>query len=82
MEYANQADRSHTTLVEAFRNMHVDEEELLENGDANLEVCAVSKLRITLKVKSSVLVPAYLKGLNWWHLILYLLLVILILLAS
>lgn len=41
VEYANQADRSHATLVEAFRNMHVDEEELLENGDSNLEVCAV-----------------------------------------
>lgn len=52
MEYANQADRSHTTLVEAFRNMHVDEEELLENGDSNLEVhsfhgsCLFNRLKL------------------------------------
>ena len=51
MEYANQAERSHTTLVEAFRNMPMDEEELLENGNSNLEVCAVCKFHITFKGK-------------------------------
>lgn len=37
-EYVNHADKSHLTLVEAFRNMQVDEEEPLENGDADHEV--------------------------------------------
>jgi len=37
-EYINHADRSHLTLVEAFRNMQVDDEEPLENGDADHEV--------------------------------------------
>jgi len=36
-EYINHADRSHLTLVEAFRNMQVDDEEPLENGDADHE---------------------------------------------
>ncbi|KAB1210447.1 Coatomer subunit beta'-2 [Morella rubra] len=34
-EYANHANRSHHTLVEAFRTMQVDDEEPLENGDAH-----------------------------------------------
>lgn len=38
-EYVNHADKSHITLVEAFRNMQVEEEEQpLENGDSNHEV--------------------------------------------
>ncbi|KAI6690016.1 hypothetical protein NL676_026844 [Syzygium grande] len=41
-EYLNYSDRSHTTLVEAFRNMQVEEEnEPLENGDSNHEVTEV-----------------------------------------
>ncbi|GLT52961.1 hypothetical protein SLA2020_262660 [Shorea laevis] len=36
-EYVNHADRSHLTLVEAFRNLQVDGEEPLENGDADHE---------------------------------------------
>ncbi|KAB1206049.1 Coatomer subunit beta'-2 [Morella rubra] len=35
--YANHADRSHHTLVEAFRTRQVDDEEPLENGDAHHE---------------------------------------------
>jgi len=35
----NQADKSHITLVEAFRNMQVEEEDQpLENGDSIHEV--------------------------------------------
>lgn len=37
-EYPNFADRSHTNLVEAFRNLQMEEGEPLENGDANHEV--------------------------------------------
>nr|GMD37286.1 coatomer subunit beta'-2 isoform X1 [Ipomoea batatas] len=37
-EYFNQADRSTTNLVEAFRNMRMDEEEPLQNGDLDHEV--------------------------------------------
>jgi hypothetical protein len=37
-EYVKHADRSHLTLVEVFRNLHVDDEEPLENGDADHEV--------------------------------------------
>uniref|UniRef100_A0A803NZY7 Coatomer subunit beta' n=1 Tax=Cannabis sativa TaxID=3483 RepID=A0A803NZY7_CANSA len=37
-EYLHHADKSHMTLVEAFRNLQVEEEELLENGDASYEV--------------------------------------------
>ncbi|KAG2729137.1 hypothetical protein I3760_01G235700 [Carya illinoinensis] len=36
-EYVDYADRSHHTLVEAFRTMQVDDEEPLENGDSNHE---------------------------------------------
>ncbi|XP_059457505.1 coatomer subunit beta'-2 isoform X2 [Corylus avellana] len=36
-EYINHADRSHITLVEAFRNMQIDGEEPLENGDTDHE---------------------------------------------
>lgn len=39
-EYLNYADKSHMTLVEAFRNMQLEEEEPLENGDASYEVHA------------------------------------------
>lgn len=34
-EYTNHADKLPITLVEAFRNLQVDEEEPFENGDAN-----------------------------------------------
>ncbi|XP_048337202.1 coatomer subunit beta'-2 [Ziziphus jujuba] len=34
-EYTNHVDKLPITLVEAFRNMQVDEEEPFENGDAN-----------------------------------------------
>lgn len=37
-EYVNHVDKSHTTLVEAFRNMQIEEEEALENGDFDHEV--------------------------------------------
>ncbi|CAB4303182.1 unnamed protein product [Prunus armeniaca] len=37
-EYVNHVDKAHITLVEAFRNLQVDEEEPLENGEANHEV--------------------------------------------
>ncbi|RVW34070.1 Coatomer subunit beta'-2 [Vitis vinifera] len=37
-EYLNCADRSHINLVEAFRNLQMEEEEPLENGDASHEV--------------------------------------------
>lgn len=37
-QYINHADKSHVTLVEAFRNMQIEEEEPLENGDSNHEV--------------------------------------------
>jgi len=38
-EYVNQADKTHITLVEAFRNMQVEEEDQpLENGDSIHEV--------------------------------------------
>jgi len=38
-EYVNQADKSHITLVEAFRNMQVEEgDQPLENGDSIHEV--------------------------------------------
>lgn len=36
-EYINYADRSYINLVEAFRNMQVDEEKPLENGSLNDE---------------------------------------------
>uniref|UniRef100_A0A2P2MUM6 Coatomer beta subunit n=1 Tax=Rhizophora mucronata TaxID=61149 RepID=A0A2P2MUM6_RHIMU len=32
-DYINHADKFHTTLVEAFKNMQMEEEEHLENGD-------------------------------------------------
>lgn len=37
-QYISHADKSHVTLVEAFRNMQIEEEEPLENGDSNYEV--------------------------------------------
>ncbi|XP_031090866.1 coatomer subunit beta'-2-like [Ipomoea triloba] len=37
-EYVNQADRSIINLVEAFRNMRMDEEQPLQNGDLDHEV--------------------------------------------
>ena len=38
-EYVNQADKSHITLVEAFRNMQIEEgDQPLENGDSNHEL--------------------------------------------
>ena len=37
VDYLNHADRSQMTLVEAFRNMQI-EEEPLENGDLDHEV--------------------------------------------
>nr|GLL35179.1 coatomer subunit beta'-2-like isoform X1 [Ipomoea trifida] len=37
-EYVNQADRSTINLVEAFRNMRMDEEQPLQNGDLDHEV--------------------------------------------
>jgi coatomer subunit beta' len=37
-QYINHADKPHITLVEAFRNMHIEEEEPLENGDSNHEL--------------------------------------------
>jgi len=38
-EYVKQADKSHITLVEAFRNMQIEEgDQPLENGDSNHEV--------------------------------------------
>nr|GMD35516.1 coatomer subunit beta'-2 isoform X1 [Ipomoea batatas] len=36
-EYVNQADRSTINLVEAFRNMRMDEEQPLQNGDLDHE---------------------------------------------
>ncbi|KAJ6715238.1 COATOMER SUBUNIT BETA'-1 [Salix viminalis] len=36
-DYQNHADKPHITLVEAFRNMQVEEEEPLENGDFDHE---------------------------------------------
>lgn len=45
-EYVNHVDKTHMTLVEAFRNLQVEEENLqmdeekpLENGDSKHEVC-------------------------------------------
>lgn len=38
-QYVNHADKSHITLVEAFRSMQIEEgEEHLENGDSTHEV--------------------------------------------
>ncbi|KAG5026055.1 hypothetical protein JHK86_021969 [Glycine max] len=38
-EYVKQADKSHITLVEAFRNMQIEEgDQPLENGDSNHEL--------------------------------------------
>jgi len=37
-DYQYHADKPHITLVEAFRNMQVEEEEPLENGDFDHEV--------------------------------------------
>lgn len=38
-QYVNHADKSQITLVEAFRNMQIEEgEEHLENGDSTHEV--------------------------------------------
>lgn len=37
-DYITHADKSHMTLVEAFRNMQIEEEEPLENGDFDHEV--------------------------------------------
>jgi coatomer subunit beta' len=37
-EYISHVDRSHLTLVEVFKNMQIDGEEPLENGDADHEV--------------------------------------------
>lgn len=45
-EYVNHADKAHVTLVEAFRNMQVDEEEPFENGDADHEVYGGCKIHI------------------------------------
>jgi len=36
-EYVNHADRPHVNLVEAFRNLQMDEDAPLENGDLNHE---------------------------------------------
>ncbi|GFZ04144.1 coatomer, beta' subunit [Actinidia rufa] len=38
LEYVKYADRSHVNLVEEFRNMQMDEDTPLENGDLNHEV--------------------------------------------
>ena len=37
-DYVNHVDKSRLTLVEAFRNMQIEEEETLENGDFDHEV--------------------------------------------
>ena len=37
-DYLNRADRSQTTLVDAFRNMQIEDAEPLENGDFDHEV--------------------------------------------
>ncbi|PNY10723.1 coatomer subunit beta -2-like protein, partial [Trifolium pratense] len=37
-QYINHADKPHITLVEAFRNMQIEEEEPLENGESNHEL--------------------------------------------
>ncbi|KAL9678870.1 hypothetical protein QQ045_016721 [Rhodiola kirilowii] len=37
-EYLNFAEKSHVNPVEAFRNLHVEEDEHLENGDAEHEL--------------------------------------------
>ncbi|KAE9600493.1 putative coatomer, WD associated region, tetratricopeptide-like helical domain-containing protein [Lupinus albus] len=37
-QYINHADKPHVTLVEAFRNMHIEGEDPLENGDSNHEL--------------------------------------------
>lgn len=37
-EYVKHAGKSHITLVDAFRNMQIEEGEELENGDSNHEV--------------------------------------------
>ncbi|KAJ1404091.1 WD40/YVTN repeat-like-containing domain superfamily [Sesbania bispinosa] len=37
-QYINHADKAHLTLVEAFRNMQIEGEEPLENGDSNHEL--------------------------------------------
>lgn len=38
-DYVNYSDRSNIPLVEAFRNMQIEEEqELMENGDTTYEV--------------------------------------------
>lgn len=43
-EYINHVDKAHITLVEAFRNMQLEEEEEpLENGEANHEVYTVDE---------------------------------------
>lgn len=40
-DYCSHADRDHTTLVEAFRIMQIEEEGGLEHGDVVDEVCKV-----------------------------------------
>jgi len=37
-DYQTHADKPHITLVEAFRNLQIEEEETLENGDFDHEV--------------------------------------------
>lgn len=39
-DYVNHVDKSHITLVEAFRNMQLEEEETLDNGEYDHEVHA------------------------------------------
>jgi len=38
-DYCSHADRDHTTLVDAFRIMQIEEEGRLEQGDVLDEVC-------------------------------------------
>ena len=42
-QYVNHADKSHITLVEAFRNMQIEEEEEhLENGVCYFVLCYIN----------------------------------------